>query len=206
MGNCNLHKGINKVEIEIENLLQPGLYSISPGIHLIDGLSLDYVDNVLDFEVLKISEGKEEDYLLNWNSGMIRLNSNGKFMVKREFIPLASPDINDQDISEVIRVLKSGMLVQGPEVELLENKIASLVGVKYCIAASNGTATLHLCLVALDVGPGDEVIVPAFSYVATANVVELVGATSVFVDIDIDSSILHRVILKRQLLRKRGLL
>lgn len=108
-------------------------------------------------------------------------------MVRNKFIPLASPDINDEDIGEVVRVLKSGMLVQGPEVENLEKKIAAFIGVKHCIAASNGTATLHLSLIAMGIGPGDEVIVPAFSYIATANVVELVGATSVFVDIDIET-------------------
>ena len=104
-----------------------------------------------------------------------------------KFIPLASPDINDDDIGEVIRVLKSGMLVQGPEVEKLEKKIASFIGVKHCIAASNGTATLHLSLIAMGIGAGDEVIVPAFSYIASANVIELVGATSVFVDININT-------------------
>src|SRR5688572_498401 len=108
-------------------------------------------------------------------------------MVRNKFIPLASPDINDEDIGEVVRVLKSGMLVQGPEVENLEKRIAEFIGVKHCIAASNGTATLHLSLIAMGIGPGDEVIVPAFSYIATANVVELVGATSVFVDIDIET-------------------
>lgn len=108
-------------------------------------------------------------------------------MGNNKFIPLASPDINDSDISEVIRVLKSGMLVQGPEVEALEKKIASFIGVKHCIAASNGTATLHLSLLAMGIGAGDEVIVPAFSYIATANVVELTGAATVFVDIDIET-------------------
>ena len=115
-------------------------------------------------------------------SGLIQT---GRFMDKRKFIPLASPDINDEDIAEVVRVLKSGMLVQGPEVEELENRIANFIGVKHCIAASNGTATLHMSLIALGIGKGDEVIVPAFSYIASANVIELTGATSVFVDIDI---------------------
>ena len=104
-----------------------------------------------------------------------------------KFIPLASPDITDSDITEVVRVLKSGMLVQGPEVEQLEKKIASFIGVKHCIAASNGTATLHMSLIAMGIGPGDEVIVPAFSYVATANVVELTGAICRFVDINIQT-------------------
>lgn len=108
-------------------------------------------------------------------------------MVANKFIPLASPDINDADIAEVVRVLKSGMLVQGPEVEKLEKEIASLTGVKYCVAAANGTSTLHLGLLSLGIGKGDEVIVPAFSYVATANVVEITGATCVFADVDIDT-------------------
>jgi len=108
-------------------------------------------------------------------------------MGSSKFIPLASPDINDEDIGEVVRVLKSGMLVQGPEVEKLEKMITSFIGVDHCIAASNGTATLHLSLLALGIGAGDEVIVPAFSYIATANVVELTGATTVFADIDIET-------------------
>lgn len=102
-----------------------------------------------------------------------------------KFIPLASPDINDDDIAEVVRVLKSGMLVQGKEVDQFERAVAEYIGVEEAICVSNGTATLHLALQCLGVGRGDEVIVPAFSYVATANVVELTGATPVFVDIDI---------------------
>jgi perosamine synthetase len=101
-----------------------------------------------------------------------------------QFIPLMSPDISDKDINAVIDVLKSGMLVQGVNVAKLEHEIAQYIGVKHAIAVSNGTASLHLALLALGIGVGDEVIVPAFSYVATANVVELVGAKCVFVDID----------------------
>jgi dTDP-4-amino-4,6-dideoxygalactose transaminase len=103
------------------------------------------------------------------------------------FIPLASPDINEGDIEHVARVLRTGMLVQGKEVELLEKAMANFVGVKEAICVSNGTATLHLALHSLGIGEGDEVIVPAFSYVATANVVELVKAKPVFVDIDPDT-------------------
>ncbi len=100
------------------------------------------------------------------------------------FLPLARPDIREEDIALVNEVLRSGMLVQGKYVEKLENGFAEYHELKYAIALSNGTATLHLALKVLGIGPGDEVIVPAFSYVATANVVELVGATCVFVDID----------------------
>jgi perosamine synthetase len=104
-----------------------------------------------------------------------------------KFIPLASPDINQQDIDCVTEVLRSGMLVQGVNVLALERSFNEFNGSKNAIALSNGTATLHLALLALGIGKGDEVIVPAFSYVATANVVEMVGATCVFVDIDIDT-------------------
>lgn len=101
-----------------------------------------------------------------------------------KFIPLASPDINQQDIDCVISVLQSGMLVQGVNVQALEKSFSEFNNCKNAIAVSNGTASLHLALIALGIGKGDEVIIPAFSYVATANVVELVGATCVFVDID----------------------
>jgi dTDP-4-amino-4,6-dideoxygalactose transaminase len=104
-----------------------------------------------------------------------------------KFIPLASPDIQEQDIQEVVDVLKTGMLVQGKKVAELEANISNYVESNYVTAVSNGTATMHLALVTLGIGKGDEVIVPALSYVATANVVELVGATPVFVDVEIDS-------------------
>lgn len=108
-------------------------------------------------------------------------------MSNAKFIPLMIPDIRDEDIDAVIAVLRSGMLIQGTKVEELENNIAKYLRVKHAIAVSNGTASLHLALVALGIGAGDEVIVPAFSYMATANVVELVGATPIFVDIEIDT-------------------
>ncbi len=95
------------------------------------------------------------------------------------------PSILDDDIEAVTKVLKSGMLIQGKEVEFLESAFSNYNSVSNAIALSNGTATLHLALIALGVGEGDEVIVPAFSYIATANVVELVGAIPVFVDINI---------------------
>jgi dTDP-4-amino-4,6-dideoxygalactose transaminase len=104
-----------------------------------------------------------------------------------DFIPLMSPSISERDIKAVVEVLHSGMLVQGENVTALEREVADYLPVKNVVAASNGTATLHLALLALGIGAGDEVIVPAYSYVATANVVEIVGAESVFVDIERDT-------------------
>jgi len=102
-----------------------------------------------------------------------------------QFIPLAKPNILPQDIDAVVQVLKSGMLVQGKYVSELEKKISTFCKVNFTSVLSNGTATLHLALIALGIKEGDEVIVPALSYIATANVVELVGATPIFVDTDI---------------------
>ena len=85
-------------------------------------------------------------------------------------IGLASPDIRESDIENVAAVLRSGQLVQGEQVAALEAEAQQFLGSdSRVLAASNGTATLHLALVAAGVGPGDEVIVPALSYIATAH-------------------------------------
>jgi len=104
-----------------------------------------------------------------------------------KFIPLASPDIQTDDIKALTDVLLTGMLVQGVNVSSLEKNISAFIKNEHLVAVSNGTATMHLALIALGIGKGDEVIVPAFSYIATANVVELVGATPIFVDIDLST-------------------
>ncbi len=119
----------------------------------------------------------------NWPLYILTLN--GKLKTDMQFIPLASPDIKTEDIQEVVSVLETGMLVQGKKVAELEKNIGSFLNSDFVTAVSNGTSTMHLALVTLGIGPGDEVIVPAFSYIATANVVELVGATPIFVDIEI---------------------
>jgi len=100
-------------------------------------------------------------------------------------IPLGSPDIREEDIGKVVEVLRSGMLVQGQKVAELERNVSNYLSVSHVLAASSGTATLHLALLASGIGHGDEVIVPSFSYIATVNVVEIIGARPVFVDIDI---------------------
>jgi perosamine synthetase len=113
------------------------------------------------------------------------VNNSGPIIPARQkFIPLARPSIVEDDIALVSEVLRSGMLIQSTYVDRLENSFAEFHNVQHAIAASNGTATLHLALKVLGIGQGDEVIVPALSYIATANVVELVSATPVFVDTD----------------------
>jgi perosamine synthetase len=102
-------------------------------------------------------------------------------------IRLTVPSIDEDDLKAVREVLISGYLVQGIHVAALEQAVAKYVGCKYAIAVSSGTAALHLSLLALGVRTGDLVIVPAYSFVATANVVELCGGQPVFVDIRPDT-------------------
>ena len=99
-------------------------------------------------------------------------------------IPLAKPQITREERKAVNRVLRSLALAQGPEVKSFESEFSKIVDNRECVAVNSGTSALHLCLIALGIGPGDEVIVPSFTFAATANVVALVGASPVFVDID----------------------
>ena len=105
--------------------------------------------------------------------------------VDDDFIPPARPLIGDEERAAVDRVLVSGMLAQGPEVAAFEHEFAAHFGLtRSCVAVNSGTSGLHLGLLASGVGPGDEVIVPSFTFAATANSVALTGATPVFADID----------------------
>lgn len=86
--------------------------------------------------------------------------------------------------TRIDQVLEHGQFIMGPEVEELEKKLAAFTGSKHAITCSSGTDAAILAMMALDIGPGDEVICPAFSFIATAETVVLVGATPVYVDID----------------------
>lgn len=99
-------------------------------------------------------------------------------------IAIAQPHIGEAEIEAVVRVLRSGQVVQGSEVAAFEEEFAALVSGRHCIAVNSGTAALYLSILALHIGPGDEVIVPSFTFGATAHAVVLAGATAVFADID----------------------
>jgi perosamine synthetase len=99
-------------------------------------------------------------------------------------IPLSVPSIGPDEQEAVIRVLQSGQLAAGPEVAAFEAEFADFSGVPEAVATSNGTTALWLGLWAAGVGPGDELIVPSFTFAATAGVVALTGARPIFADID----------------------
>ena len=98
-------------------------------------------------------------------------------------IPLSDLDYGSEEEAAVQRVLKSKWLSMGPEVQAFEHEFAESMGVKYAIAVANGTAALHLAMLALGIGPKDEVIQPAINFVATANMTVASGATPIFPDI-----------------------
>ncbi|MGC9291536.1 MAG: DegT/DnrJ/EryC1/StrS family aminotransferase [Acidobacteriaceae bacterium] len=100
-------------------------------------------------------------------------------------VPLSAPDILEPEIAAVVEVLRGTRLSIGPRTDAFEAAMAAYIGVPYAIAVSSGTAGLHLCVRALGIGEGDEVIVPSFAFIAVANVVRYERATPVFVDIDL---------------------
>jgi dTDP-4-amino-4,6-dideoxygalactose transaminase len=98
-------------------------------------------------------------------------------------VPLADVVVPEEDIAAVADVYRSGWLSMGPETEALEREFAAYTGVKHALAATNGTAALHLICVAAGLEPGDEVVVPSMTFVATVNAIAYTGATPVFADV-----------------------
>jgi len=101
-----------------------------------------------------------------------------------KMIPIAKPIIDEDEISAVVAVLKSGIIAQGKKVEEFEGAFAEFIGAKYAIAVNSGTAALHIALLAHGIGEGDEVITSPFTFIATANSILFTGAKPVFADIE----------------------
>ena len=104
--------------------------------------------------------------------------------VRENMLLFGAPNFGEEEIAEVVATLRSGWISTGPKTKKFEEQFADYVGAKYAVGLNSCTAGLHLSLVTLGVGPGDEVIVPPLTFGATANVVEHVGAKPVFADID----------------------
>lgn len=102
-------------------------------------------------------------------------------------VPIAKPIIGEEEIENVVEVLKSGMIAQGPKVMEFEEKFANWIGAKYGIATNSGTSALHVALLACGIGEGDEVITTPFTFIASGNAIVYTGATPVFADIDLDT-------------------
>src|SRR5687768_5302317 len=99
-------------------------------------------------------------------------------------IPITKPVVGDEEANAAAEAVRSGWLTQGRRVQELEEALAAYTGARHAIVVSNCTTALHLALVAAGIGPGDEVIVPSFTFIASANAILHAGARPVFVDID----------------------
>jgi len=102
--------------------------------------------------------------------------------MRKDFLPFGSPLIEEPEIEEVVKALKSGWVSTGPKTHQFEEDFKTYVGAKYAVAVNSCTAAMHLALLTIGVGRGDEVIVPAMTFASTANVIVHCGATPVFVD------------------------
>lgn len=117
-------------------------------------------------------------------------------------IPIARPFVGEEEVAAAARCLRSGWLTQGPEVAAFEREFAAAVGARHACAVSSCTTALHLALLALGIGTGDEVLTVSHSFIATANAIRYCGATPVFVDIDprtlnLDPDLIERAITRR---------
>jgi UDP-4-amino-4-deoxy-L-arabinose-oxoglutarate aminotransferase len=107
--------------------------------------------------------------------------------MSQSFLPFSRPSLGAEEITAVEQVLRSGWITTGPKSQELEQRFAERVGDAHAVALSSATGALHVTLLALGIGPGDEVITPSQTWVSTANMICLVGATPVFVDVDRDT-------------------
>lgn len=124
--------------------------------------------------------------------------------MKQGFLPYGRQTIEDDDVAAVTEALRSDYLTTGPKVVEFEERFAETVGAAHAVACSNGTATLHLSMLALDIGPGDVCVVPSTTFLATANCAAYVGADVVFADVDPDTGLMTPETLSDALGEARG--
>ncbi|QPR26739.1 UDP-4-amino-4-deoxy-L-arabinose aminotransferase [Edwardsiella hoshinae] len=105
----------------------------------------------------------------------------------KDFLPFSKPAIGEEEIAAVNEVLRSGWITTGPQNQALEQEFCQVTGARHAIAVCSATAGMHVTLMALGVGPGDEVITPSMTWVSTLNIITLLGATPVMIDVDRDT-------------------
>ena len=107
--------------------------------------------------------------------------------IREDFLPLSRPAIGEEEIRQVVACLKSGWITTGPLCQKFEAQFCELTGAALAVSVTSGTAGMHLVLLALGIGPGDEIITPSMTFASTINMITMLGAKPVFVDIDYDS-------------------
>lgn len=126
--------------------------------------------------------------------------------MNKEFLPFCRPNIIQEDIDAVTSVLKSGWITTGQVNKDLETEICRHIGCKYAVAVSSATAAMHLYLHLMGIGPGDEVITPSMTWVSTVNLICLLGAKPVFVDIDKDNLMTNAAVIEAAITKRTKLI
>jgi perosamine synthetase len=128
-----------------------------------------------------------------------KLASDGGSPVRREMLSYGRQSLDEDDVAAVVAVLRSDWLTTGPCVDEFERSFARLVGAREAVAVSSGTAALHAAVCAAGIGPGDEVIVPAMTFAASANCVVFAGGTPIFADVDPETLLLGAAQVERRI-------
>ncbi|HRT71098.1 MAG TPA: DegT/DnrJ/EryC1/StrS family aminotransferase, partial [Syntrophales bacterium] len=110
--------------------------------------------------------------------------------IRRDFLPFSRPSIGRAEIKAVADCLRSGWITTGPKCKAFEDEFCRLTGASHSVSLSSATAGMHLTLLALGVGKGDEVITPSMTFASTLNMITLAGARPVFADIDYDTLVI----------------
>ncbi len=103
---------------------------------------------------------------------------------RQTFLPFSRPALGEEEVRAVVECLRSGWITTGPRTREFEERFAAYAGARHALAVTSGTAAEHLALLALGIGPGDEVVTSPMTWTSTVNIVELVGAKPVFVDVE----------------------
>ncbi|MBI4633871.1 MAG: aminotransferase class I/II-fold pyridoxal phosphate-dependent enzyme [Deltaproteobacteria bacterium] len=119
--------------------------------------------------------------------------------MREDFLPLSRPSIGEEEINRVVACLKSGWITTGPLCQEFEEKFRRLTGAKYAVSVSSATAGMHLALLALGISAGDEVITPSMTFASTINMITLLGARPVFVDIDYGTLNINAVLIEEKI-------
>jgi len=119
--------------------------------------------------------------------------------IREDFLPLSRPAIGAEEISQVVACLKSGWITTGPLCQKFEQQFCELTGAGQAVSVTSGTAGMHLVLLALGIGPGDEIITPSMTFASTINMIAMLGAKPVFVDIDYDTLNINADLIEEQI-------
>ena len=122
--------------------------------------------------------------------------------VRKDFLPLSRPAIGDEEIRQVTACLRSGWITTGPLCSKFEEQFCRLTGAGYAVSISSGTAGMHLLLLASGIGAGDEIITPSMTFASTINLITMLGATPVFVDIDYDTLNINAGLIEEKITEK----